>query len=171
MYDFGHAGVVANLRRVKRLDRRQLLARGALLAASAAGLPRLLQPAAASAAGAAPGLAPARLATFRKLAEALRLAPGRRLAHRDEAAAAAAFAAAYAAGDAALRAHADAVLDEAAGLLRGAGGPAARLSALRPGPGGGSPAPEEAHRRSIVLAAVALVEGPADQREPTEGIA
>ena len=44
-------------------------------------------------------------------------------------------------------------------------------AALRPGPGGGSPSPAEAHRRAVVIAAVALVEGPADQREPTEGLA
>lgn len=156
---------------MKRLDRRQFLARAALLAASAAGLPRLMRPAAASAAGAAPGLAPARLATFRKLAEALRLAPGGRFAHRDAAAAATAFAGAYVAFDSDARAHADTVLDAAAGLLRGAGGPGARIEALRPGPGGASPSPEEAHRRAMVLAAIALVEGPADQREPTEGIA
>jgi hypothetical protein len=43
--------------------------------------------------------------------------------------------------------------------------------ALRPGPGGGSPSPAEAHRRAIVMAAVALAEGPTDQREPTEGLA
>jgi len=96
------------------------------------------------------------------------VAPGGRFAHRDAAAAAAAFAGTYASADASARAHADAVLDGVAGLLRG--GPAARLAALRPGPGGATPSQAEAHRRAIVLAAVALVEGPADQREPTEGV-
>ena len=169
MSDFAAADGVTTLRAVKRLDRRQFIARSALLAASAAGLPRLLRPASAVAAGS--GLAPARLATFRKLAEVLSAAPGGRFSHRDAAAAATAFAGVYAASDSTLRAHADAVLDAVAGLLRGAGGPAARVAALRPGPGGGSPSPEEAHRRAMVLAAIALVEGPADQREPTEGIA
>ena len=51
------------------------------------------------------------------------------------------------------------------------GGAAGRYAALRPGPGGGSPSPAEAHRRAVVIAAVALVEGPTDQREPTEGLA
>ena len=54
---------------------------------------------------------------------------------------------------------------------RAPGGAAGRYAALRPGPGGGSPAPAEAHQRAVVIAAVALVEGPSDQREPTEGLA
>ena len=82
-----------------------------------------------------------------------------------------AFASAYGAGDDARRAHADAVLDAVAPLLRRARRPAGRYAALRPGPGGGSPSPAEAHRRAVVMAAVALVEGPTDQREPTEGLA
>ncbi len=154
------------------LDRRQLLARGALLAASVAGLPRLAAPAAATAAsGAGAVLAPARLAAYRSLVEALRLAPHGRFANRDAIAASRSFAGAYAAGDAPARAHADAVLDAVAPLLRTPGGAAARYAALRAGPGGGSPAPAEAHRRAVVMAAVALVEGPGDQREPIEALA
>ena len=153
---------------MKALDRRQFIAHGAVLAAAAAaGVPRLAAPAAAHAA--APVLAPARLATYRRLVEALRLAPGGRFAHHDAAAAASLFAGAYAAGDAGSRGHADAVLDAAAELLR-APGAAGRYAALRPGPGGGSPSPGEAHRRAIVMAAVALVEGPSEWREPTEGL-
>lgn len=166
MSDCAAGAALATLGPVKGLDRREFIVRGALLALSAAGLPRLV--ATAAAAPAAPALAPFRLATYRRLVEALRLAPGRRFAHRDAAAAADAFASAYAAGDEAARAHADAVLDAVAPLL-GAGGPAGRYAALRPGPGGGSPSPAEAHRRAIVMAAVALAEGPTDQREPTEG--
>jgi hypothetical protein len=174
MSDCAAGAALATLGPVKGLDRREFIARGALLALSAAGLPRLVATAAAAPAApavpAAPALAPFRLATYRRLVEALRLAPGRRLAHRDAAAAADAFASAYGAGDEGARAHADAVLDAVAPLL-GAGGPAGRYAALRPGPGGGSPSPAEAHRRAIVMAAVALAEGPTDQREPTEGLA
>ena len=169
MSDCAAGAALATLGPVKGLDRREFIARGALLALSAAGLPRLVAPAAAS--PAAPALAPVRLATYQRLVEALRLAPGRRFAHRDAAAAAAAFASTYGAGDDDARAHADAVLDAVAPLLGAPGGPAGRYAALRPGPGGGSPSPAEAHRRAVVMAAVALVEGPSDQREPTEGLA
>ena len=169
MSDLASGHPPAILRGVDPLDRRQFIVRLALLAASAAGLPRLVAPAAPSAA--APALTPARLATYRHLVEALRLAPGGRFAHRDAAAAASTFAGTYAAGDDASRAHADTVLDAVRDLLRAPGGSAARYAALRPGPGGGSPSPAEAHRRAVVLAAVALVEGPTDQREPTEGLA
>ena len=169
MYDFGAGREPATLRRVKGLDRRQFIAHGAVLAAAAAaGVPRLAAPPAAQAA--APVLAPQRLVTYRRLVEALRLAPDGRFSHQDAAAAASLFAGAYAAGDADSREHADAVLDAVAGLLR-APGAAGRYAALRPGPGGGSPSPEEAHRRAVVMAAVALVEGPTDQLEPTEGLA
>ena len=169
MSDCAVGAAPATLGPVKGLDRREFIARGVLLALSAAGLPRLAAPAAASAA--APGLAPVRLATYRRLVEALRLAPDARFAHRDAVAAARAFASAYGAGDEAARSHADAVLDAVAPLLGAPGGAAGRYAALRPGPGGGSPAPAEAHKRAVVMAAVVLVEGPSDQREPTEGLA
>ena len=77
----------------------------------------------------------------------------------------------YAGQPEATRAHADAVLDAAGGAARPAG---ESYAALRELPGGAAPTPEQAHRRAVLMAAVALVEGPdapGDHRAPTEALA
>jgi hypothetical protein len=106
----------------------------------------------------------------------LRQAPDGRFRHRDAAAGTRRFADWYAGQPAATRMHADAVLDGVGELLDGAGGGGAarRYAALRDRPGGATPAPAEARRRAVLLAAVALVEGPAGlegERTAIEGLA
>ncbi len=91
------------------MNRRQFIVRAGLLAAAAAGLPRLAAPAAA------PALTPARRATYRRLVAVLREAPDGRF---DAAAGTRAFAAWYAGQADGARAHADAVLDAAGGAAR-----------------------------------------------------
>ena len=127
------------------LDRRQFIARGALLAASAAGLPRLAAPAVREARR-LPALAPAaagHLPPPRRGAAARARRPLRATVTPPRAASA--FASAYAAGDDASRAHADAVLDAVPRPLpaRRAAPPAATRRCAR-GRGGGSPSPAEA---------------------------
>jgi len=155
------------------LDRRELIRAGALLAAAAgAGLPRLAGPAPAAAAGSA--LLPQRRATYRALLIVLGEAPGGRFRHRDAVAGTRAFAAWYAAQPPEPRLHADAVLDAVDELLGARGSAAGRYAGLRDRPGGASPAPEEAHRRAVLMAAIALAEGPeaaGAERAPTEALA
>ena len=141
------------------MNRRQFFVRAGLLAAAAAGLPRLASPAAA------PALTPARRATYRRLVAVLREAPDGRF---HAAAGTRAFAAWYSRQSDDTRAHADAVLDAAAGLV------APSYAALRELPGGAAPNAGEAHRRAVLMAAVALVEGPdapGDHRAPTAALA
>ena len=143
------------------MNRRQFIAgAGAFVAGVAAGgLPRLT----GTALGATPALTPARRATYRRLLAALGQAPGGRFAHREAAAGTRAFAGWYAAAPEGMRRHADAVLDAAGELPSG-------YAALRDLPGGAAPTPEQAHRRAVLMAAVALVEGPGDERAPTEAL-
>ena len=138
------------------IDRRQFLAGAAGAAAALLGgrLPR------AAAAGAT--LSPARRAAYRRLVAALREAPGGRF---DHAAGGRAFAAWYASQPERMRRHADTVLDAASELLP------ARYLELRDLPGGASPDAQQAHRRGVLMAAVALVEGPGDERAPTDALA
>jgi hypothetical protein len=139
--------------------RREFIAGAAALVAGIAtgGLP-------SPAFGARPRLAPERLATYRRLRAALGAAPRRRFrtAARGDG-----FARWYAAQPQPMREHVDAVLDAARELL-----PAGRgYAALRDLPGGASPTPAQAHRRSVLMAAVAVIEGPRNANAPTEALA
>jgi len=156
------------------LDRREFIRAGLLLAAAAgAGFPRLGAPAVAATA-AAPALSPGRQASFQALLGALREAPGGRFRHRDAAAGTRAFADWYAAQPPAMRLHADTVVDAVGELIGTRGTAARRYATLRDRPGGASPSPAEAHRRAVLMAAVALAEGPdaaGTERAPTEALA
>lgn len=156
------------------LDRREFIRTGALLAAVAgAGLPRLGGPAAASAA-AGSALTPHRRSTYRALLTVLREAPDGRFRHREAVEGTRAFANWYAVQAPELRAHADSVLDAVDELLGARGDAPGRYAGLRDRPGGGSPAPREAHRRAVLMAALALAEGPeaaGPERAPTEWLA
>jgi hypothetical protein len=132
--------------------RRALLAAAAVTAAALAG-----PGAAVGAPAAAGGLDPRRAEAYRRLLRRLREAPDGRFAHRPVEAACGAFAAWYAAQDAGIRVHADAVLDaiEAGGV---------------PGPDGlrrAVPPPEAALLAAgIALAAVGCDPEPAEDERP-----
>jgi hypothetical protein len=156
---------------VHDLDRRQFLTRASALLAATSGLglaSRLTAPAAA----ATVALTERRQAVYRALLATLRESPDGRFRHRDAAAGARAFADSYAAQPEAARAHADAVLDAVEEILTRTSGTARRRYAtLRDRPGGAAPADDEARRRATLLAAVALVEGPTQERSATEALA
>jgi len=140
---------------VRELNRRELIKGGGLLAAAimaGAGLP------AAAPAAAPAGLSARHGAVYERLIRSLQGAPGSGAAHMDAAAATERFARWYAAQDAAIRAHADAVLDELDGLgLRGASRRDG-LAALRSAgaAGHGAPTEAEAVRCAAVAAGLAL---------------
>lgn len=153
------------------LDRREFVRAGALLAAAGAGLTR---PGTPETAAARTALSPARRSTYRALLSVLREAPGGRFRHRDAVASTREFAGWYAAQPPELRRHADRVLDAVDELLGARASAAGRYAALRDRPGGASPPPEEAHRRAVLMAAIALAEGPeaaGPGRAPTEALA
>jgi hypothetical protein len=133
-----------------RITRRHALIGAAAAAALAAA------PARAAAIGTAPMLHPRRAATYRRLVAGLRGAPGGRFAHRGATPATRAFAGWYAGQDAAIRAHADAVLDRvrAAGIARY--GDLERAAAAQ----------DPLAAAAVALAAVACEPPPAEDEHP-----
>ena len=137
------------------LNRRELIKGGGLLAAAilaGAGLP-------ATAPAAAPaGLSARHTAVYERLIRSLQGAPGSGAGHLEAAAATQRFARWYAAQDAAIRAHADAVLDQLDALGLRAGGRGQGLATLRAAGSGGVASPTEAAavRAAAVAAGLAL---------------
>ena len=138
---------------MRTLSRRDLIREGgacAALLALGAGAP-----AAAAAAG---GLTRRRQAVYQALVRALQTTPEAGLGHRGAGAATREFAGWYAAQDAAVRAHADAVLDhlDALGLAERAPGAGRRALRAWSEAGAGSPTPDEAVHCAVVACAMAL---------------
>ena len=138
---------------VRRLSRRDLIKEGGACAALLA--LGIGAPAAASTAG---GLTRRRRAVYEALVRALQTTPEAGLAHRGAAAATHEFAAWYAGQDAAVRTHADAVLDHLDVLGLAEATPRAGLRSLRGWreAGDGSPTPDEAVRCAVVACAMGL---------------
>jgi hypothetical protein len=137
-----------------RITRRDAMKRGGALAALLA----LGGPVAPAAAAPGAALSARRRRVYRSLLGSLHGAAGGQFRHRDAGAATARFAAWYAGQDAAIRAHADAVLDHLDALgLRTAAGRGRGLRSLRGWAGAkASPNAAESVHSAAVAAAVAL---------------